>query len=394
MNTVSDAQAVDSALVARKLEALLSRAPRPVALHEPVFQGNEWANLKDCLDTGWVSSVGSYVDRFERELGEQVGGYAVAVGNGTAALHACLLIAGVTAGDEVLIPALTFIATANAVSYCGAVPHFVDSSEQTLGVDPERLATYLKEIAEVRGGECRSRASGRRISAIVPMHTFGHPVDLDALREVAEAFHIALVEDAAESLGSYYKGEHTGGLGIVGALSFNGNKIITTGGGGAVVTRDAALAKRAKHLTTTARVPHRWSFIHDEVGYNYRMPNLNAALGCAQLEQLPGLVEKKRSLAARYLATFAGVPGVRIFTEPGFAKSNYWLNVLLLDEACASQRDEILELTNSSGIHTRPVWTLMHKLSMFSGCPRMDLAAAESLERRIVCLPSGPRLAS
>jgi perosamine synthetase len=394
MNTVSDAQALDAPMVLRKLESLLAGAPRPVALHEPVFEGNEWANLKDCLDTGWVSSAGSYVDRFERELGELAGGYAVAVGNGTAALHACLLLAGVAAGDEVLVPALTFIATANAVSYCGALPHFVDSSERTLGVDPERLARHLKEVSELRGGECRNRASGRRIRAVLPMHTFGHPVDMDTLREIADEFHLALVEDAAESLGSYYKGKHTGALGGVGAFSFNGNKIITTGGGGAVVTPDAALAKRAKHLTTTARLPHRWSFVHDEVGYNYRMPNLNAALGCAQLEQLPGLVERKRGLAARYATAFAGAKGMRVFGEPGFAKSNYWLNVLLLDEAAVVKRDEILELTNASGIHTRPVWTLMHRLPMFSACPRMDLAGAESLERRIVCLPSGPRLAN
>jgi perosamine synthetase len=394
MNTVSDAPVIDAGLVVRKLEALLAGAPRPVALHEPVFAGNEWANLKECLDTGWVSSAGSYVDRFERELGELVGGYAVAVGNGTAALHACLLLAGVAAGDEVLVPALTFIATANAVSYCGAVPHFADSSEETLGLDPERLARYLADIAEMRGGECRNRSTGRRIRAVVPMHTFGHPVDMDALQELANAFHLAVVEDAAESLGSYYKGKHTGALGAVGALSFNGNKIITTGGGGAVLTRDAALAKRAKHLTTTARLPHRWSFVHDEVGYNYRMPNLNAALGCAQLEQLPRLVERKRGLAARYAAAFADAKGVRVFTEPGFAKSNYWLNVLLLDEATASKRDDILELTNSRDIHTRPVWTLMHRLPMFAACPRMDLDTAEGLERRLVCLPSGPRLGS
>jgi perosamine synthetase len=385
---------VDAALVLSKLEGLLSGAPRPVALHEPVFAGNEWANVKECLDTGWVSSVGSYVDRFERELGEQVGGYAVAVGNGTAALHACLLLAGVAANDEVLVPALTFIATANAVSYCSAVPHFVDSSERTLGIDAERLASYLAKTTERSGGECRNRSTGRRIRAVVPMHTFGHPVDMDALQQVTDAYRLVLVEDAAESLGSYYKGRHTGALGRIGALSFNGNKIITTGGGGAVVTQDAALAKRAKHLTTTSRLPHRWSFIHDEVGYNYRMPNLNAALGCAQLEQLPGLVEKKRALAASYAAAFAGVPGLRIFGEPAFAKSNYWLNVLLLDPSFESKRDEILEQTNSRGIHTRPVWTLMHRLPMFSACPRMDLAAAESLERRIVCLPSGPRLAS
>lgn len=383
---------VDAASVVQILERLLKDAPRPVALHEPVFEGNEWRNVKDCLDTGWVSSAGSYVERFERQVGEHAGSYAIAVSNGTSALHVCLLLAGVQTGDEVLVPALTFIATANAVSYCGAVPHFVDSAEATLGMDPVRLAEHLARTAEVRGAECRNLRTGRRIRALVPMHTFGHPVDLDALGEVAARYRLVLVEDAAESLGSYYKGRHTGPLGAIGALSFNGNKVITTGGGGAVVTRDAGHAARAKHLTTTARLAHRWSFLHDEVGYNYRMPNLNAALGCAQMEALPGLVARKRALAERYVRAFAGVPGVRIFREPEFASSNYWLNVLLLEEGAAAKRDEILELTNARQIHTRPVWTPMHKLPMYAACPKMDLPVVESLERRIVCLPSGPRL--
>jgi len=385
---------IDAAAVLRTLEDVLRGAARPVALHEPVFDGSEWRNVKDCLDTGWVSSAGSYVDRFERDLGEHVGGYAVAVSNGTSALHTCLILAGVEANDEVLVPALTFIATANAVSYCAAVPHFVDSTEATLGMDPGRLSDYLSDIAEVRGTQCRNRKTGRRIKAVLPMHTFGHPVDLDALGEVAARFALVLVEDAAESLGSRYKGRHTGALGRLGALSFNGNKIITTGGGGALVTRDAGFAARAKHLTTTARIAHGWSFIHDQVGYNYRMPNINAALGCAQLEALPGLLRRKRALAARYAAAFAGTKGARIFAEPAFASSNYWLNVLVLDEQSADQRDVILEATNAGGFHTRPVWTLMHKLPMYAECPRMELGTAESLERRIVCLPSGPRLAS
>jgi perosamine synthetase len=385
---------IDAAAVVRTLEDVLQGAARPVALHEPVFDGSEWRNVKDCLDTGWVSSAGTYVDRFERDLGEHVGGYAVAVSNGTSALHACLILAGVEANDEVLVPALTFIATANAVSYCNAVPHFADSTESTLGMDPARLSDYLSDIAEVRGQQCRNRKTGRRIRAVMPMHTFGHPVDLDALSEVADRFALVLVEDAAESLGTRYKGRHTGPLGRVGALSFNGNKIITTGGGGALVTRDAGLASRAKHLTTTARIPHRWSFIHDQVGYNYRMPNINAALGCAQLEALPELLRRKRALAARYAAAFASTRGARIFAEPAFATSNYWLNVLVLDEETAAKRDEILEATNAAGFHTRPVWTPMHKLPIYADCPRMDLSAVESLERRIVCLPSGPRLAS
>jgi perosamine synthetase len=292
------------------------------------------------------------------------------------------------------LPALTFVATANAVTYCGAVPHFVDSTESTLGIDPDRMAEYLRGIADLRDGECRNRRTGRRIKAVVPMHTFGHPVDMDSLKEVAAEFRLALVEDAAESLGSYYKGDHTGPLGTVGALSFNGNKVITTGGGGAIVTKDSALAARAKHLTTTARTAHRWSFLHDEVGYNYRMPNLNAALGCAQMEALPALVRRKRDLADRYAAAFAGVAGVRVFREPSFASSNYWLNVLILDEDAAGKRDEILDRTNAGGIHTRPIWTPIHLLPMYAGCPRMELETVTNLERRIVCLPSGPRLSS
>lgn len=384
---------IDPGTVVRVLEEVLHGITHPIALHEPEFSGHEWRNVKDCLDSGWVSSAGSYVDRFERDLGEHVGGYAVAVSNGTSALHACLILSGVEAGDEVLVPALTFVATANAVSYCGAVPHFVDSAEATLGVDPNRLAAYLSEKTEVRGVQCRNRDTGRRIKALVPMHTFGHPVDLEPLIEISARFGLTLIEDAAESLGSYYKGQHTGTLGTIGALSFNGNKVITTGGGGAVVTRDASLAARAKHLTTTARVAHRWSFLHDQVGFNYRMPNINAALGCAQLEVLPSLIRRKRRLAERYATAFSTVRGARLFAEPAFASSNYWLNALLLDEPSESARDEILDATNAVGFHTRPTWTPMHKLPMYADCPRMNLRVTEDLERRIVCLPSGPRLA-
>lgn len=386
--------AADVAEILRAIGQVLGEAPRPVALHEPTFAGNEWRNVKECLDTGWVSSAGGYVDRFERELGEYVGGYAVAVVNGTAALQVCLRLAGVESQDEVLVPALTFVATANAVSYCGAVPHFVDSAEQTLGIDHERLARYLDDAAAVRDGACWNRRTGRRIRAVVPMHTFGHPVDMDPLHALAEKYRLAVVEDAAESLGSYYRDRHTGTLAPIGALSFNGNKVVTTGGGGAVVTRERAMASRARHLTTTARLPHRWSFVHDEIGYNYRMPNINAALGCAQLEQLPGLVERKRGLAQRYASAFSGIAGATIFREPEFARSNYWLNVLALDPDQASKRDEILEATNGSGIHTRPIWTPMHRLAPYSACPRMELPVVESLEARVVCLPSSPGLAS
>ena len=363
-------------------------------LHEPRFSGNEWSYLKQCLDTGWVSSVGAFVDRLEADLAEFAGvKRAIAVVNGTAALHICLLLAGVEAGDEVLMPALTFIATANAVSYCGAIPHFVDSEERTLGLDPARLGEHLAEIAELRADGCYNRGTGRRIRAVVPMHTFGHPVDLDPLAEICRRYRIELIEDAAESLGSFYKGRHTGNWGRVSALSFNGNKIITTGGGGAILTNDEELAARAKHLTTTAKVPHRWEFNHDLVGYNYRLPNLNAALGCAQLEQLPGFLAQKRLLAGRYREAFRGVTGVRFVCEPEFACSNYWLNALLLDEERAGERDRLLALTNDSGIMTRPAWTLMHKLPMFADCPRMELPVALSLERRLVNIPSSADLA-
>jgi perosamine synthetase len=364
-----------------------------IPLHEPRFAGREWAYVRECLDTGWVSSVGAFVDRFERDLAAYTGvKRAVAVVNGTAALHACLALAGVEPGDEVVVPALTFVATANAVVYCGAVPHFSDSEERTLGLDPVRLADHLSGTTERRGDGCHNRATGRRIKAVVPVHTYGHPVDLDPLLDVCRHFRVELIEDTAESLGSLYKGRHTGNWGRLSALSFNGNKIVTTGGGGAILTNDEELGERAKHLTTTAKMPHRWEFLHDMVGYNYRMPNINAALGCAQLEQLDGFLENKRRLAERYAAAFRGVAGIRFVPEPDFARSNYWLNTLLLDEDTASERDRLLTLTNDAGIMTRPAWTLMHRLPMFSGCPRMDLTVAESLERRIINVPSGPGL--
>ena len=375
--------------VVEALESVIGSAKRPVSLHEPWFKGNEWAYVKECLDTGWVSSVGKYVDRFEVDLCKATGSkYAVAAVNGTAALHICLLLCDVKDQDEVLIPALTFAATANAVMYCRAVPHFVDSDELSLGIDAPKLQKYLSEIVEKRDGASWNRKTGRRISAMIPMHTFGHPVDLDPLLQVAKDFGIALIEDAAESLGSQYKGRGTGVFGKVAALSFNGNKILTTGGGGAILTQDESLAKRAKHLTTTAKVPHPWEFYHDPIGYNYRMPNLNAALGCAQLEHLDEYLEKKRALAHRYVQAFDGIPGVRFFTELPYAKSNYWLNALLLDKEVQTQRDELLKLTHEHGILTRPVWTLLNRLPMYTECPKMDLSLAESIEARLVNLPS------
>jgi len=365
----------------------------PVPLHEPEFAGREWDYVKECIDTGWVSSVGSFVDRFERDLAAVTGcAHAVATSNGTSALHICLLLAGVRPGDEVVMPTLTFIATANAVSYAGAVPHFVDSEPTSLGVDAAKLDAHLRDVAAIVNGVCIHRRTGAAMRALVIMHVFGHPCDLDALAEVAARWHLVLIEDAAESLGSTYHGRHTGNVGALSALSFNGNKVVTTGGGGAVLSNDAALAKRAKHLTTTARTPHRWSFLHDEVGYNYRLPNLNAALGCAQLERLTSFVERKRRLAARYRAALAPVDGASFLDEPPLTASNYWLNAVVLDTAHAGERDALLAALNDAGVMARPLWTLMHRLPMYAACPRDDLAVAEQMEARVVNVPSSARL--
>ena len=362
-------------------------------LHEPSFKGNEWLYLKECLDSTFVSSVGKFVDRFEADLASFTGAkYAVAVVNGTAALHIALKLAGVNVGDEALIPALTFVATANAVTYCGATPHFIDSEERTLGIDPIKLRDYLKNHTEQRGGQCVNSATGRIIRAIVPMHTFGHPADLDGVMAVAHDFNLALVEDAAESLGSYYHGQHTGTFGLMGTLSFNGNKTITTGGGGAILTNDPELARHAKHLTTTAKRPHAWEYRHDEIGYNYRMPNINAALGCAQMEQLPTMLAAKRELFQRYHLALSSVSGVRLMTEPDQCQSNYWLQTLVLDPEHADQRDQLLKCTNDAGIMTRPAWTLMHELAPFKDCPRMDLSTAQSLAQRLINIPSSSSL--
>jgi perosamine synthetase len=387
--------AVDQFTLARRIvDAVRSVVgPVPVALHEPSFAGNEWAYLKECLDSTYVSSVGKFVDRFEADLAAYTGAkHAVAVVNGTAALHMALQLAGVRPGDEVLVPTLTFVATANAVAYCGATPHLADSEERTLGLDPRALREYLQRITEIRGGGCVNRATGRVIRALVPMHAFGHPVDIEGVLAVSRDFHLALVEDAAESLGSTVHGRHTGTFGLMGTLSFNGNKTITTGGGGAILTDDAELARRAKHLTTTAKIAHRWEYLHDEIGYNYRLPSLNAALGCAQLEQLPDFLAAKRRIFERYRAAFAGVPQVRVFAEPEGCHSNYWLQTLLLDESAAGQRDAVLAATNDAGLMTRPTWTLMHRLAPYAACPRMGLPVAESLERRLINLPSSAQL--
>ena len=376
------------------LRKVLSDTAKTYPLHEPTFHGNEWKYVKECLDSTFVSSVGKFVDRFEVDLATYTGAkHSVAVVNGTAALHIALKLASVSTGDEVLVPALTFVATANAVTYCGATPHFVDSEERTLGVDAGKLREYLNSHTEQRGGHCINHATGQVIRALVPMHTFGHPVDVDGLLALAHDFNIALIEDAAESLGSYYHGQHTGTFGLMGTLSFNGNKTITTGGGGAILTNDTALAKRAKHLSTTAKLPHEWEYQHDEIGYNYRLPNLNAALGCAQLEQLPSMLASKRELFHRYKTALASVAELNLISEPEQCQSNYWLQTLLLNSEVASQRDEILQATNEVGIRTRPAWNLLHALTPFESAPRMDLAEAKSLSDRLINIPSSSGLA-
>jgi perosamine synthetase len=365
-----------------------------IALHEPVFQGNEWLYVKHCLDTRWVSSVGEFVTGFEQQLAAFTGAkHAIATVNGTAALHTALLVAGIQYGDEVLAPALTFVATANALSYCGAVPHFVDIDANTLGVDPKRLSAYLETVTEVQAQSCINRQTGRPIKALVVMHAFGHPADLDALRDVCAQYKLKLIEDAAESLGSYYKGKHTGTFGLVGVLSFNGNKIITTGGGGAVLTNDSELAEKARHLTTTAKLPHPWEYDHNQVGYNYRLPNINAAIGLAQLEQINGRLQQKHALAKYYQTLFSDMPELKIFMEPEHGRSNYWLNLMVLGTGTLEQRNSLLQCLHERGILARPVWQLMHRLPMYKDCPHMDLSVSEDLINRIICLPSSSELA-
>jgi perosamine synthetase len=365
----------------------------PATLHEPCLQGEEWTYVKECLDTGWVSSVGKFVDQFENDLARFTNTeHAIATVNGTAALHACLVLAGVKRDDEVIVPALTFVATANAVCYLNAIPHFADSEARTLGLDPVKLEAHLQSSAKMKNGVCINSETGRVIRAVICMHTFGHPVDMDPLLALCQKWNLFLIEDAAESLGTTYKGIQTGNFGRLAALSFNGNKTITTGGGGAILTNEADLAKKAKHLTTTAKVPHAWDFVHDQVAFNYRMPNVNAAIGVAQLEQLPGFLANKRRLADTYAEAFANIDGLAFFWEPNFAHSNYWLNLILLDQENSDQLETVLRAVNDAGYMSRPAWVPMHQLDIFAGCPAMDLSITEDLARRLINIPSSSKL--
>lgn len=363
------------------------RANEFVPLHAPVFSGNEKNYVNDTIDSTFVSSVGAYVDRFEREMASYTGAdRAVATVNGTAALHISLRLAGVGQGDLVITQPLTFVATCNAIAYCGARPVFVDVDRDTLGMSPHALSAWLQEYAFVDGqGVCRRLGSGEAIRACLPMHTFGHPADLDGLLRVCAEWKLFLVEDAAESLGSLYKGRHTGTFGGLGVLSFNGNKIITTGGGGMILA-DETLGARAKHITTTAKQAHPYNYVHDELGFNYRLPNINAALGCAQLEQLDMFVAAKRKLAGEYEALFKNASSYVFIKEPADCRSNYWLNAVICESPSA--REELLQKTNAAGVMTRPIWALMPDLPMYAGCDRDEMKNARWLEQRVVNLPS------
>jgi len=361
-----------------------------IPLHEPHFGGNEKKYLEDCIDSTFVSSVGKYVDRFEGMIREFTGAKrAVATVNGTAALHIALLLAGVRRNDLVITQPLTFIATCNAISYCGAEPVFIDIDKQTLGLSADALEAWLAANSVLEGESCYHIGSRQRLAACVPMHTFGHPCQIDRIVEICERYYIPVVEDSAESIGSYYKGRHTGTFGKLGIFSFNGNKTITTGGGGMIITDDDELGKLAKHITTTAKVPHPWEFVHDMTGYNYRLPNVNAALGCAQMEQLPQILANKRETARLYQEFFAGMDGVTYIPEPRDCVSNYWLNVVLMWDR--KIRDDFLKQSNTSKVMTRPAWTLMNKLSMFSKAIAGSLEISEDIESCLVNIPSSVR---
>lgn len=357
-----------------------------IPLHAPVFGGKEKEYLLDCIDSTFVSSVGQYVDGFEKKLQEYTGSKrAIVCVNGTNAIHLCLELVGVIPGDEVITQPLTFIATTNAIQYAQATPIFLDVDKDTMGLSPFALKSFLEEYGELRGNVCYNKKTGKRIKACMPMHTFGHACRIEEIAEICNTYHIELVEDAAEAMGSWYKGKHLGNFGKMAAISFNGNKIMTTGGGGVILTNDVNLANRAKHLTTQAKIPHAWEYAHDSIGYNYRMPNLNAALGLAQLEQLPNFLEKKRKLAQQYLDFFTA-NDVSFFGERADENSNFWLNAVILDNK--EKRDAFLKETNDAGVMTRPIWKLMTNLPMYRNSLHDSLENAIWLEERVVNIPS------
>jgi perosamine synthetase len=357
-----------------------------IPLHEPLFIGNEKKYITECIDTNFVSSVGRFVNLFEERIASYTGAkYAVACVNGTCALHLALKIAGVKENDEVLTQPLTFIATANAITYSNAKPLFLDIDKDTLGLLPDSLHAFLKENTKIKNGTCFNKKTNRRISACIPVHVFGHPLRIDRIVDICKKYHIPVIEDAAESMGSLYNDKHTGTFGKIGVLSFNGNKIITTGGGGMLLFNDKALARHAKHLSTQAKVPHAWEFKHDEIGYNYRMPNINAALGIAQLEKLDLFIKRKRELAKEYENFFKEI-GIAFLKEPPNARSNYWLNTIMFKNRL--ERDAFLEYANKKGVMARPAWCLMNTLPMFKTCQAYNITNASELADRLVNIPS------
>jgi perosamine synthetase len=385
-------KSIEQAILESVVKAI-GPAKELVLLHRPYFPPTAWEYVKECLDTGWVSSAGSYVTKFEHMLAATTGcKRAVATVNGTAALEICFRLVGVQAGDEVLCPSLSFVATANAISHCGATPHFIDVSIDRLSICPDVLKSRLQQIAMPSDHGVINRETGKRIAALCLMHCFGHPGDLDAIQGICDEYGIPLVEDAAESLGSFYKERHTGRFGRIAAVSFNGNKILTTGGGGAILTDDDVLADRAKHLTTTAKVPHAWEFHHDEIAWNFRLPNLNAALGVAQLEILPELIQAKRTLAQRYRNAFEETPDVRFLLEPTDSTSNYWLNGIMLENSDSFSLSLTLKLLNESGYQSRPIWEPMHLLPMYRSCSRSTMKTTEWLCERFINIPSSADL--
>jgi aminotransferase in exopolysaccharide biosynthesis len=362
----------------------------PVLLHCPEFLGNEKKYLIECIDTKYVSYVGRFVSSMENKIKDIIGTkFAVAMVNGTAALHLLLLSAGIQNGDEVITQSLSFAATAAAIVHAGGVPVFVDVERETLGMSPENLKQFLTENTMPKGGKCINKKTGKQIKAVIPVHTFGHPARVDIIKEICEEYSLMLIEDAAESLGSFYQEKHTGTFGKAAILSFNGNKLVTTGGGGMVITDDEKVAERVRHLSTTAKRPHRWEFYHDEAGYNLRMPSLNAAIGLAQLEYLETILENKRITAHLYQQFFAGLD-IKCISEPKNARSNYWLNAILFNDR--AKRDAFLEYSNDNGVQTRPAWTLLHKLPPYQHCQRTETPNADYIEDRLVNIPSSVRI--
>jgi aminotransferase in exopolysaccharide biosynthesis len=379
----------DFASLLAAIRAVNNRSEGFLPLHAPVFSGNERRYVLDAIDSTFVSSIGEYVGRFEDMLREICGaGHVAACVNGTTALHAALFLAGVSSGDLVPTQALTFAATANAIRHAGGEPVFLDVDADTLGLSPNALRNFLESECERSAGGCRHKTDGKRVAACVPVHTFGFPCRITEICDLCESWGIPVVEDAAEALGSLYRGRHCGTFGLFGIVSFNGNKIVTTGGGGAILTQNAALGKRCKHLTTTAKVPHCWEFRHDEAAWNYRMPNLNAALGCAQLERLSEFVAGKRALAERYAAMFSDTQW-KFLQEPGHCASNYWLCAVLSRNR--QERDAFLTASNNDDVTTRPVWEPLHTLPMYTGCLHDELCVTHEIAEKLINLPSGYR---